>query len=62
MALGKQAKILSPAQESLVLRHIESSRHPDRNRVITLLTFKAGLRAKEVASQKWTHKLGQCRK
>ena len=54
MALGKQAKILSPAQESLVLRHIESSRHPDRNRVITLLTFKAGLRAKEVASLTWS--------
>jgi len=54
MPLGKQAKILSPAQESLVLRHIESSRHPGRNRVITLLSFKAGLRAKEVASLTWS--------
>ncbi len=53
MPLGKQAKILSPAQESLVLRHIESSRHPERDRVIALLSFKAGMRAKEVASLTW---------
>ena len=40
---GKQAKILSDAQISDLLFFAETSRHPLRNRVIVLLSTKAGL-------------------
>ena len=53
MALGKQAKVLSRAQVDGVLGYIAKTRHPIRNRVIFLLSVKAGLRAKEIASLKW---------
>jgi integrase/recombinase XerD len=53
MALGKQAKVLSRAQIDGALGYIAKTRHPIRNRVIFLLSVKAGLRAKEIASLKW---------
>jgi integrase/recombinase XerD len=53
MPLGKQAKVLTKAQVDRVLRHVETTRRPIRNRVIILLSVKAGLRAKEIASLKW---------
>ena len=53
MALGKQAKILTKAQQEAVLAYLAKTRHPIRNRVIFLLSVKAGLRAKEIASLKW---------
>jgi integrase/recombinase XerD len=53
MALGKQAKVLSRAQIDGALGYIAKTRHPARNRVIFLLSVKAGLRAKEIASLKW---------
>ena len=53
MALGKQAKILSKAQQDAVLGYIGKTRHPIRNRVIFLLSLRAGLRAKEIASLTW---------
>jgi integrase/recombinase XerD len=53
MSLGKQAKVLTKAQVDRVLRHVERTRSPARNRVIVLLSMKAGLRAKEIASLKW---------
>ena len=53
MSLGKQAKILSKKQELAVLNFIETSRHPLRNKVMFLLSIKAGLRAKEIASLTW---------
>lgn len=53
MAQGKQAKIISVKQEASILRHVESTRHPERDRVIVLLSLKAGLRAKEVARLTW---------
>lgn len=53
MALGKQAKTLSKAQVEAVLGYLNSTRHPLRNRVIFLLSVKAGLRAKEIASLTW---------
>jgi len=53
MALGKQAKILSKAQVEAVYAFLGSTRHPLRNRVIFLLSLKAGLRAKEIASLTW---------
>lgn len=51
--LQKQAKTLSHAQIRAVLSHLERTRYPLRNRVILLLSLKAGLRAKEIASLTW---------
>lgn len=53
MGLAKQAKVLSKPQIEAVLGHLGSTRHPERNRVIFLLSIKAGLRAKEIACLKW---------
>ena len=53
MALGKQAKILSDKQVRAVLAELDTRRYPLRDRVMFLLTIKAGLRAKEVASVTW---------
>jgi integrase/recombinase XerD len=53
MPLGKQAKVLSKAQVDRVLRRVEGTRHPVRNRLIILLSVKAGLRAKEISSLTW---------
>lgn len=53
MSLGKQAKTLSKGQVDAVLGYLASTRHPDRNRVMLLLSVKAGLRAKEIASLTW---------
>ncbi len=51
MPQGKQAKVLTPRQERRVLRRLETTRYPARDRVIFLLSIKAGLRAKEIASR-----------
>ena len=53
MSLAKQAKTLTKAQIEAVLAYLTSTRHPVRNRVIFLLSVKAGLRAKEIASLTW---------
>jgi integrase/recombinase XerC len=53
MAQGKQAKILTCAQVKAVLNHLEGTRHPERNRVIFMLSVKAGLRAKEISAITW---------
>ena len=53
MALGRQAKILSKAQQEAVLGYLASTRYPVRNRVIFLLSVRAGLRAKEIACLTW---------
>ncbi len=53
MPRGKQAKVLTPRQERRVLRRLEATRYPARDRVIFLLSIKAGLRAKEIASLTW---------
>ena len=50
---GKQAKILSKAQLSDLLLYASCTRHPDRNRLIVLLSAKAGLRAGEIAKLTW---------
>src|ERR1700730_9326339 len=53
MALGKQAKTLSKGQVEAVLGYLAKTRNPTRNRVIFLLSAKAGLRAKEIARLTW---------
>ncbi len=50
---GKQAKTLSPIQERRVLKHLETTRHPERDRAMFLLSLKAGLRALEIAGLTW---------
>lgn len=50
---GKQAKILSDKQISDLLFFAEMTRYPLRNRVIVLLSCKAGLRAGEIAKLTW---------
>jgi integrase/recombinase XerD len=53
MALGKQAKTLTRGQIEAVLGFLASTWHPKRNRLIFLLSVKAGLRAKEIAGLTW---------
>lgn len=54
MSLGKQAKHLSKGQIEAVLGYLSKSRHPIRNRLIFLLSIKAGLRAREIALLTWS--------
>ena len=53
MSLGKQAKTLAKGQIDATLGSIARTRYPTRNRVILLLSVRAGLRAKEIASLTW---------
>ena len=53
MALNKQAKILTTKQQELTLGYLERTRYPLRNKIIFMLSYKAGLRAKEIANLTW---------
>src|SRR5215470_739285 len=55
---GKQAKILSDRQLKSLLVFASSTRHPHRNKLIVLLSLKAGLRAGEIAKLTWDMVLG----
>jgi integrase len=50
---GKQAKILSSSHTDEMLLFADTTRHPLRNRVMILLSTKAGLRAAEIANLTW---------
>jgi integrase len=50
---GKQAKILSDVEVDRLLHFARRTRNPLRNRVIVLLSAKAGLRAGEIAALTW---------
>lgn len=52
------ASIVAPTDVQSCLRHVELQRYPDRNKVIVLLSFKAGLRACEIAGLTWSMVLG----
>jgi integrase/recombinase XerD len=54
MAQGKQAKILTLKQEKAVLQYLKTTRYSERNRVMFMLSVKAGMRAKEIASLTWS--------
>jgi integrase len=58
---GRQAKVLSPADVNDLLLFASYTRQPLRNRVIVLLSAKAGLRAGEIASLTWDMVLGPTR-
>ena len=53
MGLLKQAKTLSKRQITLTTALLQQTRYPARNLAIFLLSIKAGLRAKEIASLTW---------
>jgi integrase/recombinase XerD len=40
--LRQPAKVLELADVRLMLEHVRSQRYPERNRVMVLLSFKAG--------------------
>jgi integrase len=50
---GRQAKILSKDSCDDLLVFASTTRHPLRNRLIVLLSVKAGLRAAEIANLTW---------
>lgn len=54
MPHGKQAKMLTPKQEAAVVTYLQTRRYPTRDRVMFLLSIKAGLRAKEIACLTWS--------
>jgi integrase/recombinase XerD len=54
MGLGKQAKVLTKKQVEFIQSYLAKTRSPVRNQTIFLLSMKSGLRAKEIASLKWS--------
>lgn len=54
MALGKQAKTLTKAQVDSVTAFLLTRRHGLRDQTVFLLSVRAGLRAKEIASLRWS--------
>jgi integrase len=55
---GRRAKILSPADVNDLLLFASCTRNPLRNRVLVLLSAKAGLRAREIANLTWDMVVG----
>lgn len=51
---GRPAKILAAADVRALLDHVAYTRRPERNRVIVLLSCRAGLRACEIAALDWS--------
>jgi integrase len=51
---GKQAKILTRQQVLAALHRARRGRYPQRDRVMVLLSVKAGLRAGEIAKLRWS--------
>jgi integrase len=54
MGQGKQAKVLTETQIKAVLATVDGRRYPKRDRVMVLLSIRAGLRAKEIAMARWS--------
>lgn len=50
---GRQAKTVVPMQQDMLLQHVRQRRDALRARVIVLLSFRAGLRACEIARVEW---------
>jgi integrase len=50
---GKQAKLLTDAMVRAIMRHVLNNRYPERDKLMILLSVKAGLRAGEIAKLKW---------
>lgn len=54
MSIGKQAKILNSKQQNMILAYLNTTRYPVRNKIMFLLSFKTGLRAKEISALTWS--------
>jgi len=54
MAQHRQARTVNTTQIKQALRTANTLRHPDRNAAMLLLSFKAGLRAGEIAKIEWS--------
>lgn len=52
------AKTVLPTELESLLQYAHGRRYPERNKVMILLSFKAGLRACEIAGLKWEMVLG----
>ena len=50
---GKQAKVLTDGQLQAALRAARTTRYPERDRAMLLLSAKAGMRAAEIAGLTW---------
>jgi integrase/recombinase XerD len=53
MAIGRQAQTLEKRQLARLLEHVDRGRTAARDRVIVLLSYKAGLRAIEIGGVRW---------
>lgn len=53
IAVGKRAKLVLPDDQATFIEHVADKRHGLRNTVMALLSFKAGLRACEIAGLQW---------
>ena len=51
--IGQPAKVLAPGDVRKLLRAVAKGRYPKRNKVIVLLSVKAGLRACEISRLTW---------
>lgn len=51
--MGTSAKVLTPREFGRVLEHVSQGGAATRNRCIVLLSFRAGLRACEIAGLSW---------
>ena len=54
MAQTKQAKTINQDMVADILRYLNTTRYPIRNKLIFLLSERGGLRAKEIASITWS--------
>lgn len=54
MAQTKQAKTINQNMAAGMLRYLEGTRHPVRNKLIFLLSERGGFRAKEIAAITWS--------
>lgn len=50
---GRQARVITPPMLKRMLSHVSNSSFPERDRVMILLSVKAGLRACEIAGLDW---------
>ena len=51
---GRQARLITATTQRRMLSHVRHSRYPERDRVMILLSVKAGLRAAEIARLEWS--------
>ena len=52
--MSQPARVLEVADVRRLLHHVKAHRYPSRSTAIILLSFKAGLRACEMAGLDWT--------